>query len=101
MPAFGVAELDQLAAHAVQRQDDLLFLRLERDRLDVALLHRRPDGMRVMHITFVAANKCPRSARAARAPMRRLSCNRVSSCLICFSSRSGFLGRHGEVMSGI
>src|SRR5690606_34603158 len=37
------AELDQLAAHAVQRQDRLLFLGLDRDSFDIRLLNRRPD----------------------------------------------------------
>jgi len=54
---LGGAELHQLLAHAVQRQDRLLFFGLDCDRLDIRLLYRRPDGAGVMHVVLVAADE--------------------------------------------
>ena len=56
---MGGAELHQLLAHAMQRQDCLLFLALDRDRLDAWLLHRRPDRLCVVRIVLVAAHEGP------------------------------------------
>ena len=54
---LGGAELHQLLAHAMQRQDRLLLFALDRNRLDPGLLHRRPDRPRVLHVVFVAADE--------------------------------------------
>ena len=56
---LGGAELHQLLAHAMQRQDRLLFFALDRNRLDAWLLHRRPDRPRVVRIVLVAADEGP------------------------------------------
>ena len=53
------AELHQLLAHAVQRQDRLLLLGLDRNRLDAGLLHRRPDRACVVRIVLVTAHEGP------------------------------------------
>ena len=47
----------------MQRQDCLLFLALDRDRLDAWLLHRRPDRPRVVRIVLVAAHEGPHHLR--------------------------------------
>ena len=43
----------------MQRQDRLLFLALDRDRLDARLLHRGPARPRVVRIVLVAADEGP------------------------------------------
>ena len=57
------AELHQLLAHAVQRQDRLLLLGLDRNRLDAGLLHRRPDRACVVRIVLVTAHEGPNHLR--------------------------------------
>ena len=47
---MGGAELHQLLAHAVQRQDGLLFLALDRNRLDAGLLCGGPDCLGIVYI---------------------------------------------------
>ena len=53
------AELHQLLAHPMQRQDRLLLLALDGHRLDAGLLHRRPDRPRVMRVALVTDNERP------------------------------------------
>ena len=56
---WAVRNFTQLLAHAMQRQDCLLFLALDRDRLDAWLLHHGPDRPRVVRIALVAAHEGP------------------------------------------
>ena len=54
---LGRAELHQLLTHAMQRQNRLLLLALDGNRLDARLLNRRPDRSSVVRIVLVAADE--------------------------------------------
>ena len=56
-------ELHELLAHAMQRQNCLLFLALDRNRPDARLLHCRPDRAGVVRIVLVAADEGPHHLR--------------------------------------
>ena len=64
------AELHQLLAHPVKRQNRLLLLTLDRDRPDAGLLRRRPDRPRVLHIVLVAGHKRPHCLRRQQPDLR-------------------------------
>ena len=60
---LGGAELHQLLAHPMQRQNPLLFFALDGNRLDPGLLNRGPDRPRVVGIVLVAADERPHHLR--------------------------------------
>ena len=59
----GGAELHRLLAHAVHRQDRLLLLALDRDRLHARLLPRGPDRLCVTRVVLVAGHEGPHRFR--------------------------------------
>src|SRR5690606_22936900 len=86
------AELDQLAAHAVQRQDRLLFLGLDRDSFDIRLLNRRPDRVGIVPVVLVAGDK--RFHRFARQQLDLMPLRREFPCQCCAPPQASMPMRH-------